>query len=76
MCTYGHVFAYLPKEAAKSNKQKEMALKKTANVESERQGYESERDELRTRISNLETSEIRTEWKAGEAHKKTHENLR
>mmetsp|Transcript_33611 Transcript_33611/g.77642 ORF Transcript_33611/g.77642 Transcript_33611/m.77642 type:complete len:874 (+) Transcript_33611:212-2833(+) len=64
------------KESAKLSKQKDATVKKTAQVETERQGYEAERDELRGRISQLDNSEIRTEWKAGEAHKKTHENLR
>ena len=42
------------KESAKLTKQKEATVKKTALVETERQGYEAERDVLNGRITQLD----------------------
>ena len=63
-------------ELAGVAKQKDSTQKKTEAIEVERQQYETERDDLKARIAQLSSAEIRTEWKQGEFQKKQIDDLK
>ena len=56
----------LKSESSQLNKAKDVVLKKLAAAEKQRETWEQEREELRSRIGQLSTLEIRSAWREGE----------
>lgn len=54
------------KESSKTNAATKATMEKIAEIETERLGYEKERDELKVEIERLVTSEIKSARRAGE----------
>ena len=65
----------LKSESSQLNKAKDVVLKKLAAAEKQRETWEQEREELRSRIAQLSTLEIRSAWREGEGFKKQLEDL-
>jgi chromosome segregation ATPase len=65
----------LKSESSQLNRAKDVVLKKLAAVEQQRETWEQEREDLRARIAQLSTLEIRAAWREGEAYKKQLEDL-
>ncbi|GMH70981.1 hypothetical protein TrST_g2385 [Triparma strigata] len=58
------------KESSKTNAASKAIMEKIAEIETERLGYEKERDELKVEIERLVTSEIKSARRAGELSSK------
>jgi chromosome segregation ATPase len=65
----------LKSESSQMNRAKDVVLKKLAAVEQQRETWEQEREDLRARIAQLSTLEIRAAWREGKAYKKQLEDL-